>query len=261
MPLRKDRARRVVGLRVDSVCEACGKVKRVRPCHVSRFCSYACSLTRLRSSIRAKACHGCGITSVMRVPNHSLGAYCSQKCWHATRTKVAAEVAVLFRMATRNKPKPCRRTAELVRAEVQALRFIASYVERPRTFRALCGCGLEFIARRPRPSAKCPGCLRETARRHKRKDKARRKAAARGVHAERFDPIAVFERDGWHCRICGVATPAELRGSYQAQAPELDHIHPISKGGKHTMDNVQCACRRCNADKSDSLNYAGKRAA
>jgi 5-methylcytosine-specific restriction endonuclease McrA len=29
-------------------------------------------------------------------------------------------------------------------------------------------------------------------------------------------------------------------------APTLDHIVPLSKGGSHTYDNLQCACFRCN---------------
>ena len=62
--------------------------------------------------------------------------------------------------------------------------------------------------------------------------------------------IAVFERDGWRCQICGCDTPRELRGDRRApNAPQLDHIIPMSKGGGHTWDNVQCACARCNNQK------------
>jgi hypothetical protein len=78
--------------------------------------------------------------------------------------------------------------------------------------------------------------------------KARKKGA---VVDYALNPIAVFARDGWRCRLCGVATPRRLRGTNAPNAPELDHIVPTSKGGNHTADNVQCACRQCNGSKGD----------
>jgi hypothetical protein len=62
-------------------------------------------------------------------------------------------------------------------------------------------------------------------------------------------PLAVLERDGYRCQICGKDTPRHLRGKQIHNAPELDHILPLSRGGTHTWDNVQCACRACNREK------------
>lgn len=82
--------------------------------------------------------------------------------------------------------------------------------------------------------------------------KARRRAARRGAKVSgHFKPADIFERDGWRCKNCGVRTPKKLRGSYLSNAPELDHIVPISKGGEHSRVNVQCLCRKCNSSKSD----------
>jgi 5-methylcytosine-specific restriction endonuclease McrA len=37
----------------------------------------------------------------------------------------------------------------------------------------------------------------------------------------------------------------------------MDHIVPISKGGTHTLDNVQMAHRFCNLSKGNrSINHA-----
>jgi DNA-binding transcriptional regulator YhcF (GntR family) len=49
---------------------------------------------------------------------------------------------------------------------------------------------------------------------------------------------AVFERDLYRCRHCGTHT--ELT---------VDHIIPESKGGKHSLDNMQTLCHRCNCIK------------
>ena len=69
---------------------------------------------------------------------------------------------------------------------------------------------------------------------------------AKGDAVERIDPIAVFERDGWRCHICGKMTLRDKRGTVHPLAPELDHVMPLSLGGQHVLGNVRCACARCN---------------
>lgn len=53
----------------------------------------------------------------------------------------------------------------------------------------------------------------------------------------------IYKRDGYRCQICGRKTD-DL---------EIDHIFPIAKGGKTTIDNLQTLCRRCNFKKSDNI--------
>jgi 5-methylcytosine-specific restriction endonuclease McrA len=52
---------------------------------------------------------------------------------------------------------------------------------------------------------------------------------------------AVFARDDWTCQYCS------------AQAENLDHVIPRSRGGEHVWENVVAACRRCNAKKENRL--------
>ena len=87
----------------------------------------------------------------------------------------------------------------------------------------------------------------------KRAAKAARKAITRGNDAERFDPVEIFRRDKWRCRQCRQRTPSALRGRYLPNAPELDHVVPLARGGSHTRDNVQCLCRACNGKKGAKL--------
>ena len=56
--------------------------------------------------------------------------------------------------------------------------------------------------------------------------------------------FSVYERDGYRCRKCGVS-------DREAQL-EIDHIIPISKGGKSTFDNLQTLCHKCNVEKGDN---------
>ena len=55
--------------------------------------------------------------------------------------------------------------------------------------------------------------------------------------------FAIYNRDGYRCRICGKKKP-DL---------EIDHIYPISKGGKSTMDNLQTLCHSCNVKKGADI--------
>lgn len=98
----------------------------------------------------------------------------------------------------------------------------------------------------------CEVCAEHRRTKSRRQSKGKRKALARGSSGgEKVDPLRVFARDGWRCKLCGIKTPPALRGTYKANAPELDHIVPVSKGGAHTYLNTQCACRKCNGLKSD----------
>jgi 5-methylcytosine-specific restriction endonuclease McrA len=50
----------------------------------------------------------------------------------------------------------------------------------------------------------------------------------------------VLRRDNYQCQYC--ASKKQLT---------IDHVIPVSKGGKHTWDNVVIACAPCNSRKGD----------
>jgi 5-methylcytosine-specific restriction endonuclease McrA len=58
----------------------------------------------------------------------------------------------------------------------------------------------------------------------------------------RFD---VFKRDSFQCQYCGQLPPKVVL--------EIDHIHPVSKGGTNHVDNLITACFDCNRGKSNGL--------
>lgn len=49
---------------------------------------------------------------------------------------------------------------------------------------------------------------------------------------------AVYERDGYRCVKC-----------FSGDDITLDHIHPYSKGGQDTVENLRVLCRSCNSSK------------
>jgi 5-methylcytosine-specific restriction endonuclease McrA len=94
---------------------------------------------------------------------------------------------------------------------------------------------------------------------NRRMSTASRRARIVKADRESFDPLEILNRDAWTCYLCGKHTPPALRGQKVADAPELDHIIPLSKGGSHTRANVACACRACNIAKSDSMPLGRRR--
>lgn len=55
----------------------------------------------------------------------------------------------------------------------------------------------------------------------------------------------VFKRDSFTCQYCGKKAPDVIL--------HLDHIQPVSKGGKNTLLNYVTSCVECNSGKSNNL--------
>ena len=67
----------------------------------------------------------------------------------------------------------------------------------------------------------------------------------------------LYQRDKGICYICGCAcdwNDIEKHDGYVVTGlkyPSIDHIIPVSRGGKHAWTNVRLACRECNSKKTD----------
>ena len=65
---------------------------------------------------------------------------------------------------------------------------------------------------------------------------------------------AVFDKYQGRCYLCGKATNWTRNGDWDPLLANVDHIHPVSKGGSHTWENVALACQLCNTRKSDRVH-------
>lgn len=54
----------------------------------------------------------------------------------------------------------------------------------------------------------------------------------------------IMRRDNYTCKICGKYMPDEV-------GLHIDHIIPVSKGGKSIEQNLQVLCSKCNGHKSN----------
>lgn len=69
---------------------------------------------------------------------------------------------------------------------------------------------------------------------------------------------AVYARDGYRCRYCGVMTSYRARNKPYSRT--ADHLIPRSKGGRTNIINLVTCCKKCNdAKKSHSLSEMGYR--
>lgn len=59
----------------------------------------------------------------------------------------------------------------------------------------------------------------------------------------------VLARDNHICRACGFGGSANF-----APYLDCDHIIAESRGGKTTVDNLQCLCKACNGAKGDRFD-------
>lgn len=66
----------------------------------------------------------------------------------------------------------------------------------------------------------------------------------------RYSKSNVFLRDGYKCQYCFKIL--------QKKECTIDHVKPISQGGKTIFDNTVTACMTCNASKGNDTKYKPK---
>lgn len=281
---------RPVVARYERDCAICGKVFRT-PDNKTVSCGVGCGKVLanwVRSAAalasRTRRCERCDVVFVMLSPSGKAmkgesneGRFCSKACQGAgsrlyvsrAEAKRAAGKRRRQRFAIQRTPGPCEICGTMIAVgggrkacstacsnQLKILRMLRrnrSTVEHERKPRACRECGSVFLPeygdkRRHFCSAECNKAW------NRRVSRRVRRARIKGVRLEAVDPLAVFERDGWNCYICGQATPKKLRGTQSPNAPELDHVIPISAGGGHTYANTACCCRACNSAKGAKVN-------
>jgi 5-methylcytosine-specific restriction endonuclease McrA len=83
-----------------------------------------------------------------------------------------------------------------------------------------------------------------------RNSQHRRRVRLKFAGVEYFYVEDIFERDKWICALCGQPVDPSLKNPHP-QSKSIDHIIPVSKGGAHTMENVQLAHLVCNIRKGN----------
>lgn len=222
----KAQYRAAIQARRTHVCLGCNKEyvsKRRHSTEGHKYCSRECAFaTRasnakpIYSPVRFNTCIVCSSKWVTRRKTVS---WCSDRCGREVANRKSKKHARVKHQATIKK-RQCKECL---------IPFVPVYGNKNRLYCSdICG-----------------------ARHARRNGKAARKARCKDIETELFDVVDIFKRDKWRCKSCGIKTPWAHRGTIKPTAPQLDHIIPISKGGKHIKTNVQLMCRSCNGSKSN----------
>lgn len=238
-------------------CRICNTAFKPRQRN-SKYCSRKCSSNKPK--YRIVICIQCK-DEIKRFSHRSrdAGLCCSRECGFKWQAFIKSEIRALRRIAENNKPKPIV-DAHVV-GEIMAVKQIA---RRARASRLCKHCGeivySKYVSVHPTCRKEYVSFKKEqykqtdSYKQTKKAAKSRRKALERGARfADPIKPDFILERDKYRCYICGIKTPKNLRGTCEDNAPEIDHIIPLSKGGLHVESNLRCACRKCNGAKSDSV--------
>jgi hypothetical protein len=197
-----------------------------------------------RASARRADCAHCGKNFHAKASKKGQPQkFCSNKCkWEAKRKYASKrEAREAWRRAQGIKPREIKLpSAPVEKACRDCGDVVAKWAQRCEP------CRLKAKSARKQKAKHSP-----SVRVSRAASKASYKIRLRQATVERFDPFDVFERDGWRCHMCGIKTPKRLRGTYEDNAPELDHIVPLAAGGDHSRRNTACSCRKCNIAKSD----------
>ena len=214
-------------MRVCPVCDTQFPEGRGRTA-IKKYCSAKClSKDAYQREIarRAKKCPVCDQTGV-----RADAVTCSRTCFAQYELMMKPKDLVLY------VPRPTR---------PRKLKTV-----KPRTFVAgnCMDCGDSFVSVTSFPTKYCSiRCGRRAADR-------RRSAVKKMQFVENVYRHIVFARDGYICQLCKQEVDRSLHNQHP-MALSIDHIVPLSKGGLHSMGNVQTAHHLCNAIKSDRLDF------
>lgn len=202
-------------------------------------------------------CANCGAPET-RPPNRSgkPTRFCSERCARRFKWREGDRLR-------KANPERWRRHLEFVRAS-QTKWSKAQLVPRVAVYRTciVCGRGYAVVVRkRPGASLRTLAVCGPECRRERTNTKARTVGMGHYYRAKRYgvafdaslSRIDVCERDGWVCGLCGKRVDASLAWPHPNSA-SLDHVVPLSAGGSHTLDNVQCAHLSCNMAKGARWN-------
>lgn len=199
-----------------------------------------------RIRIKCKCCGGVterDISTVRR--NHVECEFCKERI--KNESMLEDERIKLMRffnaLAESKKPKECAICGNI---------FYSEYAQA-----VYCSDRCKRKAKKDRRKQRDPLRYKESKKKHSRMCRHISRAKKYGVpYVYGITLKAVAKRDNNICQICG--KPCDWNDDSWGNGagpnyPSIDHIIPLSRGGSHTWDNVQCAHLLCNSYKRDLI--------
>lgn len=199
--------------------------------------SYSRQYDRPRVKAYPIVCAQCGREATV---TKTTSRYCSHACFYDAKYGMDRPREDNQGVAAHKRLSPRRRHA--MRALRLAAKGTAGVV--PWVAGRCTRCGDPFVRREART-------VRHCSRRCQIRDKAdRRRALQAGAPVDAISRYRIHTRDGWTCHICG--DPVDRNAvAPDFEAPVLDHVIALAKGGSHSEDNLKTAHFYCNSVKRD----------
>lgn len=264
-------------------CNHCGKTFTPNKNGAKyKYCSEECSKEERRKRKRErwrkqnpdwnkkiiKKCEWCGDDYSVPKRNAHQARFCSDKCNNTWWSRVVYGHKPIEERNAERRERRLKRQAKLEKE--RAIRTLRSSLIRvikhkeeqeriKRLTRECEECGTMFYDPHPHTLTCSSECSRKRSNRlsryYERKRINKYNLVDKDISLKRL-----YKRDKGICYLCG--EPCDYNdkiitdeGHYIVGEtyPSIDHVIPISKGGKHSWNNVKLAHHRCNTLKSDSL--------
>lgn len=98
-------------------------------------------------------------------------------------------------------------------------------------------------------------CNQTRRKRYTNRYKEIRKKKCKTKESREINLVSLFNRDKGICWLCGKPCDMSLKPN-DNYYPSIDHVFPVSLGGKDTWGNVKLAHRICNVLKQNKIDMA-----
>lgn len=214
-----------------------------------------------------RECEWCGRAYTVPARTAHQARFCSDDCRYTFRSReTLGHLPIEERSAIRTKQK-LKRQAELKReGTIRSLRNslirVIKYKEEQERIKELTReceeCGAMFYDPHPNTltcSSKCGRKRRNRVIKYNNKNRINKhNLVDKDISLKRL-----YKRDKGNCYLCGEPCNYDDKvvtkeGHYIVGRtyPSIDHVEPLSKGGKHSWNNVKLAHHYCNTLKNDN---------
>lgn len=261
-------------------CEYCHKDFVAKSLSKNRFCSRECLSNSLRTPTLIFKCKQCGNEFEERKKgNKDSNVFCNRNCYkdymnENRLSNILTKEEFIKRQSEKNKLKRkiktfsvlhhlnCKECNKVFVSKAKNKKYCShkcmSYSSKPLLNKKCTICNNDYTTKLESKN-QCSDECKEEHKKHildqqRKKNRHLRKHIdrAKKFNVEYDNKTTLFnirKRDGKRCLLCGKKVLIINQSGYHKDNATVGHIVALSKGGNHTMQNVQLECMECNMKK------------